>query len=71
MTKPTDEKQLVDFEIQLSNSRGKVEIIAAKTRFGNNATRKCNFFGDYSAVRGSAYISPQDAGEDLFGGDDE
>lgn len=53
--KPTAEKDLEAWETDMGFARGKVELIAAKTRFGSNATRKANFLGDYSAVRGSNY----------------
>lgn len=53
--KPTDPKALTEWEEEVGFARGKVELIAAKTRFGANATRRCNFFGDYSAIRGSNF----------------
>ncbi len=63
-SKPNAGKELDEWEIEMGAARGKVEIIAAKTRFGSNAIRKVNFLGDYSAVRGSNYHSDLYAVED-------
>ncbi len=66
-SKPKDDKGLEDWEIEMGMARGKVELIAAKTRFGSNASRKCNFIGDSSAVRGSGYHADlYSARDDLF-----
>jgi hypothetical protein len=56
--KPTQEgKEMEAWVVDMGHARDKVELIAAKTRFGANASRKANFFGDYSAIRGSNYHS--------------
>jgi replicative DNA helicase len=68
--KPTDPKALEQWEEDMGFARGKVELIAAKTRFGANATRRCNFFGDHSAVRGSNYHADIYSEDDLFRQDD-
>lgn len=75
--KPQQEgKEMDAWYIEIGAVRGKVELIAAKTRFGSNAARKCQFLGDYSAVRGSTWHAPNgpafDDEDDLFakfGGD--
>lgn len=56
-SKPTVEKEMADWQAEMDAWAGKIELIAAKTRFGANASRKCNFLGDYSAVRGSNWHS--------------
>lgn len=66
-----DPKRREEWEVDLGHSRGKVELIAAKTRFGANAARKCQFLGEYSAIRGSAFRGSFDPysdepGDDLF-----
>lgn len=65
-SKPSEAKALEQWEEDMGFARGKVELIAAKTRFGANATRKCNFFGDHSAVRGSNYHQDIYSDDDLF-----
>jgi replicative DNA helicase len=69
-TTPVNPKDVEAHEIELLAARGKVELIAAKTRFGANATRKCQFLGDYSAVRGASYQPrmpyTDDDDDDLF-----
>lgn len=63
--KPTQEgKDMEAWLVDIGAARGKVELIAAKTRFGSNASRKANFLGDYSAVRGSNYWSAKGDVED-------
>lgn len=62
--KPKDPKELADWEIDMAASRGKVELLAAKTRFGSVASRKCNFLGDFSAVRGSSWHGIATIGDD-------
>lgn len=67
--KPTQEgKEMEEWFIQIGAARDKVELIAAKTRFGSNASRKAKFLGDYSAVRGSDFMtsSAEDDELDLF-----
>jgi replicative DNA helicase len=68
--KPAGAKDLEAWEIDMIACRDKIEFIAAKTRFSANATRKCQFLGDYSAVRGSAYVPTDpfadDDDDDLF-----
>jgi replicative DNA helicase len=58
--KPQQEgKEMEAWVVDMGHARGKIELIAAKTRFGANAARKANFLGDNSAVRGSNYHSSQ------------
>lgn len=53
--KPTAERELADWEIDMSKARGRVEFIVGKNRLGEVASRKGHFYGDYSAVRGSTH----------------
>ena len=51
-----DPKKNDEWAVDMGHARGKIELIAAKTRFGFNATRKAQFLGEYSAIRSSAYL---------------
>lgn len=73
-SKPTQEgKDMEAWVIDMGHARGKIELIATKTRFGAMASRKANFFGDHSAVRGSNYhsvvgqLDESEMQEDWFG----
>jgi replicative DNA helicase len=63
--KPQQEgKELEAWLIDIGHARDKVELIATKTRFGANASRKANFLGNYSAVRGSNWHGTETYSED-------
>jgi replicative DNA helicase len=69
--KPKRESEVPDWEIEMAECAGKVEIIAEKNRLGQRGYRKARFFGDYSAVRSltsRGYVNDDDEyeGEDLF-----
>ena len=59
--------ELADWELDMTKARGVVELIAAKTRFGQTGSRPCRFIGDHSAVRGSGFIDGEEGAENLFG----
>lgn len=68
--KPQQEgKEMEAWLVDMGHARGKVELMAVKTRFGHNSSRKAQFLGEYSAVRGSTFQRTpgySDDEEDLF-----
>lgn len=70
-TKPTQEgKEMEAWVVDMGHARGKVELLAEKTRFGAKSSRKANFYGDYSAVRSASIGTAGGTGDedesDLF-----
>lgn len=64
--KPKRESEIADWEIDMADCKGKVEIIAEKNRLGERGWRKAKFYGEYSAVRGLAFNDQNLDDEDDF-----
>ncbi len=54
----TDEKKWSRWDEDYQTSRGRVDLIAAKVRMGEPATRRARFYGDHQAIRGSSFVEP-------------
>lgn len=67
--KPKREAEIVDWNIDMAECKGKIEIIAEKNRLGERGHRKARFHGEYSAVRGLKVSNDnqyEDDEDDLF-----
>jgi replicative DNA helicase len=62
---PRYNAEIVDWEVDMAACRGKLDVIADKVRLGRRGTRTINWYGEFSAARGSRFSLGQDD-DDLF-----
>ena len=53
-----EDKRYGEWEIEYQTSRDKVDLICPKVRHGEIGTRRVKYYGQYQAIRGSAFEEP-------------
>lgn len=53
-----ESKKWEEWNIELGDARGRVDVMGVKVRMGEQTTRRCQFFGKHQAIRGKEFQAP-------------
>jgi replicative DNA helicase len=53
-----ESKKWEDWNIEMGDARGRVDVMGVKVRMGEQAVKRCQFFGKHQAIRGKDFVQP-------------